>query len=126
MAKTASLDVGLKRIGVAYTPDEKVIVPLEAIQRKNRNQAARDVVAMLKEWQIEKLIVGIPHTNEETTRRIKHFISLLEIEIEIIYVDESFSSFEVEEMIKGEIRHKRDGRIDSLAAKVILERYLKL
>jgi len=27
-------------------------------------------------------------------------------------------------MMKGEIKYKRDGRIDSLAAKIILERYL--
>ena len=31
---------------------------------------------------------------------------------------------EAEEMMKGDIRYKRDGRIDSLAAKIILERYL--
>jgi putative Holliday junction resolvase len=34
------------------------------------------------------------------------------------------SSIEAEDLIKGEIKYKRDGRIDSLAAKIILERYL--
>jgi putative Holliday junction resolvase len=34
------------------------------------------------------------------------------------------SSVEAEELIKGTIKYKRDGRIDSLAAKIILERYL--
>jgi putative Holliday junction resolvase len=33
---------------------------------------------------------------------------------------------EVENMMKGTIKYKRDGRIDSLAAKNILERYLKI
>jgi len=34
------------------------------------------------------------------------------------------SSIEAEDLMKGEIKYKRDGRIDSLAAKIILERYL--
>ena len=34
------------------------------------------------------------------------------------------SSIEAEEMMKGEIKYKRDGRVDSLAAKIILERFL--
>jgi len=124
--KIAAIDVGLKRIGVAYTPDAKVVVPLNAIMRKNRNQASREVRELLKEWGIEKLVVGIPFTNEDTSNRIKHFVNLIEFDGEIVFQDESFSSVEVENMMKGKIKYKRDGRIDSLAAKNILERYLKI
>jgi putative Holliday junction resolvase len=124
--KIASIDVGLKRIGVAYTPDEKVVVPLPAVMRKNRNQASRDVSKLLEEWGIEKLVVGIPKTNEDTSNRIKHFTNLLEFKGEIVFQDESYSSVEVENTMKGKIKYKRDGRIDSLAAKNILERYLKI
>jgi putative Holliday junction resolvase len=124
--KIASIDVGLKRIGVAYTPDEKVVVPLPAVMRKNRNQASTDVSKLLEEWGIEKLVVGIPFTNEDTSNRIKHFTNLLEFKGEIVFQDESYSSVEVENMMKGTIKYKRDGRIDSLAAKNILERYLKI
>ena len=124
--KIMAIDVGLKRIGVAYTPDEKVLIPLSAVIRKNRNQASKEVSNLLKEWGIEKLVVGIPFTNEDTSNRIKHFTNLLQFDGEIVFQDESFSSVEVEEMIKGEIKYKRDGRIDSLSAKNILERYLKI
>jgi putative Holliday junction resolvase len=124
--KIMAIDVGLKRIGVAYTPNESVVVPLPAVIRKNRNQASKEISKLLKEWKIEKLIVGIPYTNEDTSNRIKHFTKLIEFEGDIEFVDESFSSFEVEMAIKGQIKHKRDGRIDSLAAKNILERYLNL
>jgi putative Holliday junction resolvase len=124
--KIASIDVGLKRIGVAYTPDEKVVVPLPAVMRKNRNQASTDVSKLLEEWGIEKLVVGLPFTNEDTSNRIKHFTNLLEFKGEIVFQDESYSSVEVENMMKGTIKYKRDGRIDSLAAKNILERYLKI
>ena len=124
--KIASIDVGLKRIGVAYTPNGSVVVPLKPIIRKNRNQASKDVSDTLKEWGIEKLVVGIPFTNQDTTNRIKHFVNLLKFDGEIVFQDESFSSVEVENSMKGKIKYKRDGRIDSLAAKNILERYLKL
>ncbi|MBU1642279.1 Holliday junction resolvase RuvX, partial [bacterium] len=39
--------------------------------------------------------------------------------------DEAGSSIEAEEIMKGTIKYKRDGRVDSLAAKIILERWLK-
>ncbi len=125
--KLASIDVGLKRIGTAICLDGQTVLPQNAILRKNRNQAARDVNTFLKEWEIEKLIVGLPRggsSEEEMERRIKHFVSLLELSIPVVYVDEQGSSFEAKEMTAGAFRHKRDGRIDSVAAQIILERYL--
>ena len=127
--KLASIDVGLKRIGVAICLDGKIVMPQNAILRKNRNQAARDINTFLKEWEIDKLIVGLPKdgsSSEEMERRIKHFVSLLELEIEVAYQDEQGSSFEAKELTRGDFKHKRDGRLDSVAAKIILERYLKI
>jgi putative Holliday junction resolvase len=124
MEKIIAIDVGLKRIGVAFTPNQSVVVPLNAIIRKNRNQAAKDVSNLLKEYKADILVVGVPKTNEEMQRRIKHFVSLIDFHGKIEFVDESFTSNLVEEEIKGKIKYKRDGRIDSLAAKKILESYL--
>ena len=122
--KLASIDIGLKRIGVAICLTSDIVTPQPAILRKNRNQAARDVNIFLKEWEIEKLIVGFPSSSEDTQNRIKHFVSLLELKIPYEFCEENMSSIEAEDLIKGEIKYKRDGRIDSLAAKIILERYL--
>lgn len=127
--KLACIDVGLKRIGIAIAPDGKTALPQDAILRKNRNQAARDVNTFLKEWEIEKLIVGLPldaASSEEMERRIKHFVSLLELNIPVVYQDEQSSSIEAKELTQGVFRHKKDGKIDSIAAKIILERYLKI
>ena len=127
--KLASIDVGLKRIGVAICLDEKIVLPQDAVLRKNRNQAARDINTFLSEWEIQKLIVGLPKggsSEEEMERRIKHFVSLLELEIPVDYQDEQGSSFEAKELTKGDFKHKKDGRLDSVAAKIILERYLKI
>jgi len=128
--KIASIDVGLKRVGVAICLDGKMVFPQDAILRKNRNQAARDVKAFLEEWQIETLVVGLPKggsSQEEMERRIKHFVSLLDLEnIQVEYQDEQGSSFEAKELTKGVFKHKKDGKIDSIAAKIILERWLCL
>lgn len=127
MLKLAAIDVGLKRIGVALCLGANIVSPQEAILRKNRDQAARDVDAFLKEWDIELLVVGIPKggsSEEEMQRRIEHFVRLLAFKGNIVYQDEYGSSLEAKEMMQGVVRQKRDGRIDSMAAKVILERYL--
>ena len=122
-----SIDVGLKRIGVAICIDSKIVMPQDAILRKNRDQAARDVDLFLIEWDINLLVVGLPmsgSSHEEMQRRIKHFVSLLSYSKEIVYQDEYGSSFEAKELMQGKIRQKRDGKIDSIAAQIILQRYL--
>ncbi|MEO1923071.1 MAG: Holliday junction resolvase RuvX, partial [Nautiliaceae bacterium] len=77
MEKIIAIDVGLKRIGMAYTPNKSVVIPLNAIIRKNRNQAAQEVAQVLKEYKADILVVGIPKTNEEMSKRIKHFVNLI-------------------------------------------------
>jgi len=125
MAGIVAIDVGLKRIGVAYNPFSDIVLPLNAIIRKNRNQAAREVEKILKEKNAKILVVGLPMTNKEMQIRIKHFVSLIGFDGKIEFVDESYTSSIVEEEIKGKIKYKRDGRVDSLVAKMLLERYLK-
>ncbi len=127
--RVASVDIGLKRIGVAVSLVEGIVTPLEAVLRKNRNQAAEDVSKVLKKWEIEKLVVGIPKggsSEEEMKRRIEHFVNLLDFDGQIEYQDEYGSSMEAKELMRGVTKNKRDGKLDSLAAKIILERYLKI
>jgi putative Holliday junction resolvase len=86
------------------------------------------VKQFLEEWAIEKLIVGLPKggsTQAEMERRIKHFVSLLELkDVEVNYQDEYGSSLEAKEMTKGIFRHRRNGKLDSISAQIILERWL--
>ena len=127
MKKIASIDIGLKRIGVAISLVENIVSPQNAILRKNRNQAAKDVDIFLQEWEIDILVVGIPKggsSEEEMTRRINHFVSLLDFEGLIEYQDEHSTSVEAKQMMQGVTKQKRDGKIDSIAAKIILERWL--
>ncbi|MCH9813148.1 MAG: Holliday junction resolvase RuvX [Epsilonproteobacteria bacterium] len=125
--KIAAIDIGLKRIGCAICLDEKTAMPVEAILRKNRNQAASAVDRFLDSYEIDTLIVGIPkggESSDEMQRRIEHFVSLLSFDQKLFYQDEYGSSYEAKEMMKGIVKQKRDGKIDSIAAKIILERWL--
>ncbi|BAF69996.1 Holliday junction resolvase RuvX [Nitratiruptor sp. SB155-2] len=125
-SRIAAIDVGLKRIGTAICLDGKIVLPQTPIIRKNRNQAARDVSSFLREWNIDTLVVGIPDgtSKEEMQRRIAHFVSLLDFDGVVEFVDEGFTSHEAKEATKGVIKHKKDGKIDSIAAQKILERWL--
>jgi len=127
MGAIIAIDLGLKRIGLALYAGASIVTPLMAVERKNRNQAANDVKKVLNEYEATTVVVGIPMgstTEDEMRRRVDHFMNLVEFAGEIAYQDESYSSQEAEALMKGEIRYKRDGRIDSLSAKIILERYL--
>ena len=125
MKKYAAIDIGLKRIGCAISLSSDIVSPKEAILRKNRNQAANDVNSFLKEWEIDTLVVGYPEASEDMKPRVEHFVKLLEFDGEVVFQNENMSSQEAKDMTKGEIKHKRDGRLDSIAAKIILERYLQ-
>jgi len=125
--KIIAIDLGLKRIGLAITQDGKIVTPLPAVHRKNRNQASSEVRDILAHWEVQKVVVGIPmdgDSEDEMRRRVSHFMNLVGSNLPIELQDENESSLEAEALMKGEIRQKKDGRIDSLAAKIILERYL--
>lgn len=125
--KIIAIDLGLKRIGLAYSVDPNFVTPLNAIERKNRNQASAAVKEVIKEWSADAVVIGIPmggSSEDEMRRRVAHFMNLVDFEGPLYYQDESHSSLEAKESIKGQIKQKRDGRIDSLSAKIILERWL--
>ena len=127
--KYLAIDLGLKRIGLAISLDGEIVTPLKAIIRKNRNQASNEVKEVIKEWEVDALVVGIPFggsSEDEMKRRVKHFLSLIGFEKEIFFQDESGSSIEAKALIQGEMKHIRDGRIDSLSAMIILKRFLKI
>lgn len=121
-----ALDIGLKRIGVALCFDNGVCVPINAVIRINRNQAADEISRIIATHKADKIVVGIPKggaSENEMSKRIKYFVNLIKFSGEICYIDESFSSEEASNFGKFA---KKDGKLDSLSALVILKRYLKI
>jgi putative Holliday junction resolvase len=125
--RVAAIDVGLKRIGAAISLDGSTALPQTPILRKNRDQAARDVDRFLEVWKIDRLVVGLPKggsSEEEMARRIHHFVGLLKFSGPVDFIDEAGSSAEAAERMKGITKQRKDGRLDSVAAQTILERYI--
>ena len=64
--------------------------------------------------------------------RIKHFMKLLNFRGEIKFIDEELSSKEAKSLLLDsnlkitKKAKKRDGRLDSIAAMIIMDRYLKM
>jgi len=126
--KYIAIDLGLKRIGLAYSAHKDIVTPLPAVIRKNRNQASSEVKKVITEWEVDALVVGIPlggSSEDEMKRRIEHFMNLVDFKGKIFLQDEAGSSLEAENLMKGEIKYIRDGRVDSISAMIILQRYLR-
>jgi putative Holliday junction resolvase len=125
--KYIAIDLGLKRIGIAYSAHKDIVTPLPAVIRKNRNQASAEVKQLLREWEVDAVVVGVPlggSSEDEMRRRIEHFMNLVDFEGKLFFQDEAGSSKEAEAMMKGQMKQIRDGRIDSISAMIILQRYL--
>ncbi|TLD97219.1 Holliday junction resolvase RuvX [Helicobacter jaachi] len=126
-------DVGLKRIGLS-TLTQGIILPLPPIIRINRNQAASALDKILHERDIAILVIGLPSGDTpkylQMQARIRHFIALLCFKGEKHFVNEDCTSLEALDSIqhmKKQNKHKaqKDGRLDSISACMILERYIQ-
>lgn len=123
-----AIDFGLKRIGIAYRVNN-ITLPLEAIQRKNRNDAANKLNALIESRNIKTLIIGVG--SKEMEIRIKHFIELLNFKGKIQLINEELSSKEAKSLLlDSNLRitkkaKKKDGKLDSISAMIIMDRYLK-
>lgn len=125
--KYIAIDLGLKRIGLAYSAHKDIVTPLPAVIRKNRNQASSEVKKVILEWEVDAVVIGIPlggSSEDEMQRRVAHFMNLVDFKGEVFFQDEAGSSLEAENMMKGEIKYIRDGRVDSISAMIILQRFL--
>ncbi|MBL0707981.1 MAG: Holliday junction resolvase RuvX [Sulfurimonas sp.] len=126
--KYISIDLGLKRIGIAYSAHKDIVTPLQAVMRKNRNQASSEVKKLIDEWEVDAVVVGVPlggSSEDEMRRRIAHFMNLVDFKGEVLFQDEAGTSKEAEALMRGEIKQIRDGRVDSISAMIILQRYLR-
>ncbi|MBU1642314.1 Holliday junction resolvase RuvX, partial [bacterium] len=58
--KVIAIDLGLKRIGLAYSGGQDIVTPLEAVERKNRNQASAAVKKIIADWEADAVVVPDP------------------------------------------------------------------
>ncbi len=56
MKKIAALDIGLKRIGVAFCFDNSIVLPQNAILVNSMDKAKKDIKELLNDWRIDKVV----------------------------------------------------------------------
>jgi len=124
-----SLDIGTKRIGLAYC-DPLCITSniLPAVKRFENNQEIKIIRNYINEFNLTGFIVGIPLDEEGqmTTQAIdcKNYGQLLsnELKLPFSYVNEHSSTWESSDRFG--IKKDKSGLIDSFSAKIILEQWI--
>src|SRR5690554_802336 len=119
-----AFDYGLKKIGVAIgntlTHQARPLSILRPVTKQQRFDA---ISALIKEWQPDKLIVGLPLTTDGgeqyASLRCRRFANQLHgrYGLEVELVDERGSSLEAQDMLGN------NDADDAWAAAIILQRY---
>lgn len=118
-ATILAFDYGEKRIGVAVGNTlTKTAEPLVIIQQKNQDERWKAIEGLIKEWQADLLVVGLPKhpdgAEHVMTQKAQRFGNQLHgrFQKQVVWVDERYTSVSVQ-----------DGH-DALAAQLILQQYL--
>jgi len=127
------LDYGEKRIGVAICDELGMTAQgLPTIIRKNRKHDWGILESLIKNYQVEKIVIGYPLRLDGSEgiqcEKVNRFAALLEKKfvLPVVKWPETLSTKEAEEiLIKSGINwKKRKEKIDKLAACLILQDYL--
>ena len=131
-------DYGERRIGIAYanrlTGSSTALTTLDA---RDRDRLRRSLRELFLEWNPDAIVIGVPYnmdgSESETTIAALAFANSLAEEFArpVVQVDERLTSSEASSILRarresGERRRKvRRGEIDSLAAQLIGESWLR-
>ena len=133
MYRVIGLDIGTKRIGIALSDPLLITAqPFTTIDRKPEKDAIDQIANIIKEYSVEKIVAGLPlmmngdfgpqaQDCEEFAKKIEQ-----KTNINVIFVDERLTSFEAEEILKAQkVKYTKDkGKVDMIAASIILQEYL--
>ena len=132
--KTLGMDLGTKTLGLAVSDKLGIIAnPYKTLRYNDIAELVEDVSKLIDELHIEALVLGYPKNMNnslgEATLRTDVFKEKLEnvTELPINLIDERLSTVEAEKYLIGAdmSRKNRKEVIDSVAASIILDTYLK-
>jgi putative Holliday junction resolvase len=131
--RTIGLDIGEKRIGVAVSdPSGRVATPLCVLQARGLAADIAPLRRIVEDYEVKRLVVGLPLTmaGEEgpqalEVRRIASALSE-RLGMAVAYQDERLTSKVAERAMSeaGAGPRARRGRVDMVAAALLLQTYL--
>lgn len=133
--RVLGLDLGTKTLGVAVSDKTNTLAsPLKTIVFQNYDNLLIELKMIIDEYQITDLVLGLPKNMNNSlgfaSSRSMEFYELLKtkFDLNIHLQDERLSTVEAEKILinNGNMRReKRKNVIDSVAAMIILENFLK-
>jgi putative Holliday junction resolvase len=131
VGRLLALDVGSKRIGVALSDELGILAsPHSTIQRQSANRDIAAVLALVRDLTVDRIIVGLPvgSTGQATeqTRYSERFAERLASRspVAVEMWDEGHTSWAARQIVGSSPSVRRSGRIDAVAAALILQSYL--
>lgn len=133
--RVIGLDLGNRTVGIALSDYLGIIanpVGTFRFEEQDLDSALEQVVAVIKENQVEKIVLGLPKNMNGTigpqAEYCLKFKEMLEeaTKLEVIMIDERLTSRQADViMLKADMsRQKRKKNVDKLAATIILQTYL--
>ena len=131
-----SLDIGKSKIGSAISDQKHLVVtPLDVFSKKRLYD---ELFKIIKEFNPGGVLVGLPFFEsekknkscqmiEDITKNIDNFLKNKNNELPIFFWDESYTSFEAEEITKNIFKNLKEQRkkLDKFAAKIILDDFFR-
>jgi putative Holliday junction resolvase len=134
MKRWLALDLGHVRIGVALSdPLGLIAQPLTVLKSAGTQKDIAAIGGLVNQYEVTQVIVGLPFnmngTESTTTQKVRQFTSKLSarLNVPVFFVDERLTSKQAERvMIEGNVRReKRKGKIDKVAAALLLQSALE-
>lgn len=127
------LDVGTHTIGVAISDELGITAQgLKTLKRKSTEDDLKEIATMIGQFEIEKIVVGLPKNMDGTLGKQAEFVFkwikvlMDRIQVPVVTWDERLSTVGASKvLLEADLsRRKRKKVIDKLAAVLILQGYL--
>ena len=132
MGRLLGVDHGDRRIGLALSDPIPIIAsPLKTITVNNRQDAIKEIIAIVEEYSVELVVVGNPigmsGNDTAQTKHVKKFVDdLIKFNLNVELIDERLSSVSAKKSLReNSKKYTRDkGLVDQTAAAIILQQYI--
>ena len=131
MGRILAVDLGTRRVGLAITDPLRIIAsPLRYLPFAGEGPLARELLRLAVEQDVDRAVIGLPlHEDGREApgcRQARSLAHRLQAGgLAAVLWDERYSSREAEEALRQMGVKRRGGRVDPVAAAIILEDYLR-